>query len=127
VSLEFRSVTKYPVPTEVIPVLLNINKEKEINIRQAQWIARLSKVTTNTDKLWLAAFWFAVYEESWEISGNTGLCDTSMFDSSNIDEMISKLFAYIDFEGSIYKDEAFAHQEGKRHTHDLGCMTGCRL
>jgi hypothetical protein len=110
------SITKYPIPIEVVAILLKINKEEEINIRQAQWIARLSKVTANTHKLWLVAFWFAVYEESWEMSGNTGPCDTSMFDSLDVDEMLSKLFAYIDFERSIYKDEAFAHQEGKRHT-----------
>jgi hypothetical protein len=108
------SITKYPVPIDAIPILLKINKEEELNIRQAQWIARLFKVITNPGKLLQAAFWFAVYEESWEMAGNIEPCDTSMFDSLDADEMLSKLFSYIDIEGSIYKDEAFTHQAGKR-------------
>jgi len=108
------SITKYPVPTDVIPILLEISKKEEINIWQAQWIARLFKIIDNPDKLWMAAFWFAVYEESWEMSGNTAPCDTSMFDSLNADDMLSKLFGYVDFEKSIYENEAFAHQAGKR-------------
>jgi hypothetical protein len=114
-SWSLGTLTKYPMPAEVIPILLKISKEEEtINIWQAQWVAKLFKIISNSGKLWLAAFWFAVYEESWEMSGNTKPCDTSMFDSMNPDEMLHKLFAYIDFEDSIYTNEAFEHQMAKR-------------
>jgi hypothetical protein len=115
------SVTKYPIPADVIPILLKIKDEQiDLNIWQAQWIARLNKIILNTKKLYMAAFWFAVYEESWEMSGDSSPCDTTIFDSIDPDEMLKNLFAYIDLEESKYKKEAFEHQIGKRHQPDFG-------
>jgi len=104
------SLSKYPVPPEVIPLLLEHQRQCRnptspngrdtvpLTIWEAMWIARLHRLFEHSKASILeAAIKYAVYEQVWELSqreGDTPICDTTPIDDIDGDKIMENIDNY---------------------------------
>ena len=76
-------VGDYPIPADAMPTVMSIYKrvlsgERELTIREAQWVARLHRIFDDLDLLWDWALQYALSEWVSEITHN-------LFDTTDLD------------------------------------------
>jgi hypothetical protein len=76
------------MPPEAVPKVLSMQRQlrnigKHLTIREAHWMSRLHVLQPDLTLLSIAAFTYAAYEESYQLTGQP--CDTSEFDDKLAD------------------------------------------
>lgn len=128
------SVTVYPVPAEVIPLLLKCQQHckntpdpesgnvEPLTIWESQWIARLNKLfkepEANLKVLLDTAVWCSLYEQIWELSQTDApVCDTTPFDDTDGERILKNIQEYIcsrdDYSGDNVIDSTEVKQSSK--------------
>jgi hypothetical protein len=92
--------SEYPIPPETLSLVLRVrahrDKENEgeftikesFTIRDALWVARLSKLILDPDKIWSFVVWYSARERAYEAVGKD--LDTTDLDEQLLQELKAK-------------------------------------
>ncbi len=116
---------KYYIPADVIPVILEIQKEldKNITIREVKWLAHLYKVVQKKFLLYVCAVMYAQHEQISEIAG-------LQYNSSKLDVMLPEFSTSIPMSYEtlyIILMTIFARDTTVRQTEQWGQLVAQRM